>query len=798
MPKSLKYLLIALAALFILVFAALGIVAATFDPNDYKPQLIRLVQEKKQRTLTIPGEIKLSFFPKLGIDLGKLSISEHKSNAEFASVERAKLSLALMPLLAKQLVVDRVQVDGLRANIRNFKDGRSNYDDLLSTDEQSGGQPIAFDIDSIDIENAHLTFDDQQKGRKLEIAKLDLETGKIANGAPSKLQLAADIKGNRPDVNAHFSAKTGFTMDLDAKHVVLKGLDAELRGGLAGFTDLLLKVAGDADLKPGTKRFDLDGIKLSASGKRARESFEARFDIPKLAITDTQVTGGKLGGEAKLTEGARSVTAKFSVPSFEGSPREFQLPALTLDATIREDKLAAEVKVSGALSGDIDKLLFSSPQLAVTLSGKQGDTAITGLVTTPLAFDLKAQSIDLPKLAADLNLPNPGGGTLALKAGGNANVNLGKQRVTAVLNGSLDQSAFNAKLGLSDFSPMTYTFDIGIDRIDLDRYRAKEAKAAPTAKAATTEQAMDFSALQKLHANGSARIGALKVANINASNVRFDLRAAGGKLAVSPLAANLYGGSVNGALTVNAGKPARFAVRQNLAGINVGPLLKDAIGKDPIEGRGNVQLDVATAGATFEQIKKGLNGSARLELRDGAIRGVNIAQTVRSAKARIAALRGNEGSQPAQSGTGSTSEKTDFSELTGSFRIANGVARNEDMLIKSPLIRVTGSGDIDLGNERLDYLARTTVVSTLQGQGGPELQALKGVTIPVRLAGPFNAIGWSIDVAGMATELAKQKFEEKFEGRKGELKEKARKSLDEQKEKVRDQLKEQLRGLLGK
>lgn len=305
---------------------------------------------------------------------------------------------------------------------------------------------------------------------------------------------------------------------------------------------------------------------------------------------------------------------------------------------------------------------------------------------------------------------------------------------------------------------------------------------------------MDFSALQKLRANGNLRVGALKVANINATNVRVDLRAANGKLELSPIAASLYGGSTNGALTITAARPARFAVRQNLSGIHVGPLLKDALGKDPIEGKGNVQLDVSTSGATFEQIKKGLDGNARLELRDGAIRGVNIAQTVRNAKAKIDTIRGKESEQQAQSGTGSANEKTDFSELSGSFRITNGVARNEDLSIKSPLIRVAGSGDIDLGADRIDYLARTTVVSTLQGQGGPELQALKGLTIPVRLSGPFNAIGWRIDVAGMASELARQKLDE----RKGELKEKAEKSLDEQKAKVRDQLKEQLKGLLGK
>ena len=136
-----------------------------------------------------------------------------------------------------------------------------------------------------------------------------------------------------------------------------------------------------------------------------------------------------------------------------------------------------------------------------------------------------------------------------------------------------------------------------------------------------------------------------------------------------------------------------------------------------------------------------------------------------------------------QQGSGSTSEKTDFSELTGSLRIVNGVAHNDDLSAKSPLIRVAGNGDVNIGEDRLDYTVKATVVSTLQGQGGPELQAMKGLTVPVRLTGPLTAIAWKIDFAGLASEVAKQKLDEKKE---------------EVKEKAKEQLKDRLKGLLGK
>ena len=785
MPKIAKYVAIVIGGLIALLLIVIGIVAATFNPNDYKPLIIKLVQEKKQRTLSIPGDIKLTFFPKIGADLGKISLSEHKDRAEFASVNSAKVSLALLPLLSKRLVVDRIAVDGLSANLRRFKDGSTNIDDLLSKDkEQSSSEQIKFNIDSVHVSNARVQFDDQQQNRKVELANVNLDSGEIADNVPSKVSLSVDIKNNQPNVAVKVAVKTGFTFDTDQKHYVLKGLDAAVNGALLDYTDVAIKAAGDADLKMASEQFALalDGMALSAAAKHAGQAIDAKFDVPKLAVTHDKVSGGKISGNAKLNEGARSIAVEFSAPSFDGTPQAFKLPDLTLNASIKDATMDANAKMSGSIAGDLDKLLFSSPQLALTLDGKQGGKAINGSLTTPFSANMKTQQIDLSRIAAAFNLPNPAGGMLKLKADGQANLSLDKQTAAASFKGSLDESAFDAKFGVANFSPLALTFDIGIDKLDVDRYQSK-ATAAATPQKPTPEKPLDLSALKTLNAKGSLKVGSLKVENIKASNVRVDLHAADGKVDINPLAANLYGGSVAGSMTLNAVGTPHVAMRQNLTGINIGLLLKDAIDKEPIDGKGNVQLDVTTQGAMVSQMKKALAGTAQLALRDGAIHGINLAQTIRNAKAKLGALSG----APQQSGTSSTNEKTDFSELKGSFRIANGVAHNDDLSAKSPLIRVGGAGDIDIANERLDYLVKATVVSTLQGQGGPELQALKGVTIPVKLTGPFTSIGWKIDFGGMVNDLAKQKIESKKE----EIKEEA-------KTKVEKQLKEGLKGLFGK
>lgn len=786
MPKVLKILALVLAALLVLALALAAWLAATFDPNDYKPQIIKLVQDKKQRTLTIPGEIKLSFFPNIGADLGALTISERNSSEVFASVQSAQVSLALLPLLSGELLVDRVRIDGLRATLRRERDGATNIDDLVGAeeDERQDSEQIAFDIAGVELTNAHLSWDDRQQQRRLELRELNLKTGKIADRTPSDLQLQTQVKSTQPQADVLVNLKTGFTLDLKQKRYQLAGLEGELKGALAGISDAAIRLAGNADLQPADKRFTLDKLALSASGRRDQQPFELKLDVPQLAVTDAKVSGARLAGEARLTQGTRKISAALRANGFDGTPQALRIPALELDAAVADTGLELQAKLAGALQGDIDKLLFSSPLLNLNLSGQHQGTPLKGTLTTPLTLDLNQQTLQLAKLGADFTLPNPAGGALALKANGQAGMHLAREALSATLNGSLDQSRFNAKLAMNGFAKPAYQFDIDVDRIDADRYRQPPAQPAAGGKGtpgkggpAADEAPLDLSALRELRANGSVKVGALKIAGIQASNVRVDLRADAGRLELSPLAANLYGGSASGAFSLQAASPARMSLRQNLSGIQIGPLLKDALDKDLLEGRGQVQLDLSAQGASVAQMKRALNGTARIELRDGAVRGINLAQTLRSAKSGIDALRGRE---TAQAGTGSAGEKTDFSELSGSFRIVNGVARNDDLEVKSPLLRVTGSGEIDLAGERLNYVARTTVVPTLQGQGGPELQALKGVTLPVRLEGPFSAIGWRVDAGALASELARQKLDQK---------------KDEVKGRVQDELKEQLRGL---
>jgi AsmA protein len=696
MPKILKYLLIALAALIALLVLAVAIIAATFNPNDYKPTLIKLVQDKTQRTLSIPGDIKLMFFPRVGADLGKVAISERNGAQVFASAEHARVSVALLPIFSRQFVVDRLLVDGLTVNLHKYKDNATNYDDLLPKTDTSAVPPaphedkpqaVKLDVGGIAITNARLSLTDDANHSRLSISRLNLSTGPIANGKKSNFDFSAEVKDDKPKLALNVSVKSNFTLDLEQQRYLLDGFVASVNGAAAEISALQLKL---------------------------------------------------------------------SAPAFEASPKAFKTSALSLDASVTQGVNVITAKLSGAVSGDLDAKLF-----------------------------------EFNGLSAELALPNPAGGTLALSVKGKASVNLAREAVQAALAGKLDSTTFDAKVGMTKFARPAYTFDIALGDIDADRYLAKGAKSAKPEPAGAPEQPIDLSVLKTLDAKGTLKVASLKVANIRASDMRLALRADSGKVDISPMSATLYGGTVAGALSATASVPPRFAAKQALSSINLGPLLKDAIDKAPVDGKGNVALDISAAGATVSQLKKGLNGTASLLLKDGAINGINLAASIRSAKAKFGI--GQAQATPEQ-GTASAQDKTDFTELSASFKITNGIAHNDDLSAKTPLFRLGGSGDINIGEGSLDYTAKATVVPTLQGQGGPELQELKGLTVPVKLSGPFTAIAWRIDFGGMAGNRAKELVDE----RKSQIKAETQKKVDEQKDKLQEQLKGQLKGLLGR
>ena len=126
-----KRILIGLVVLVVVAVVGLAIFLLTFDPNAYKYKLEELVQQRYQRTLTIDGEIELSLFPRIGLSVQGVSLSEPDSAETFASIESTRLAVAVWPLLSNSFVVDHVAISGLKARVIRDKQGHFNFSNLV-------------------------------------------------------------------------------------------------------------------------------------------------------------------------------------------------------------------------------------------------------------------------------------------------------------------------------------------------------------------------------------------------------------------------------------------------------------------------------------------------------------------------------------------------------------------------------------------------------------------------------------------------------------------------------------------
>ncbi|MCX7627268.1 MAG: AsmA family protein [Methylophilaceae bacterium] len=1010
--KILKYTLIGVGVLIGLVAAALVVFALTFDPNDYKPLIVKMVKEKKQRTLTIEGDIKLAFWPKIGADLGRVALSERNGGREFAAVQSARVFVAVMPLLERRLVVDTVHLDGVRAHLVRFRDGTTNFDDLLSKEES---EEIQFDIDGVVVRNAALDLTDEMDNRHVRIDGMSLKTGHITKDQPIDLETQFHVMADNPKMNAQAEIKGRLLVDAGHKLFTAQGLDATLQGDIDRAHGLEVKITGDLEIKPQMGELLLDDLKLVAKASLDGKTLAVNLATPGLSVRKDEVSGKDVRLAVTHGRGDDVMTARLTVADLEGSPRGFQssgisgeisgrqgtrtlagqfaspingnletrvfeLPRLVgridvkdpalprgvakiaLDLNARADlkqqraaaTLAADIDGS-QVKGRLDVVGFDRPNVRFDLTadqldfnkllGKsqaatpathkpanlsalknvlaQGNIAIGSIVyaqyriahfaatlkadgqaltVSPLSLKLDDSQIrgqigvrhfdqplytfdlDIDRLDADRYLPKgdgksktdqpldlsalkalnaagvlrigslktgqftasniridvkangdkleidplslkidnsqirgnvsvsqfaspvfgfdldidrldanrylaAGGSPAAaekkpldlgilkqIKAHGNlriAELKYDRYQITGLRTGlradgqrlslsplvaKVDDSTVNATLGVSRFEQPVFSFDMDIDRLDADRYLTP---SQPTAKS-SGDTPIDLTPLKTLNASGDARIGWLKLANVKTSNVKLAFKAADGQVALAPFSANLYQGAMAGTLHVDARTTPTIAFKQEMKNITIGPLLVDAINNDMLDGRGTLSLDVKTQGATTGALKRALNGSAVVQLADGAIKGFDLAGTIREIKTKLNAFK-------AQGNVGvDRRKKTDFSEMKASFVIKNGVAHNDDLVIKAPLFRITGSGDIDIGNERLDYLAKPTVVATLKGQGGPELEALNGMTIPVKVTGSFSDPKYALDFAAIGAALAQKNLLGNMAGSKGD------------------------------
>ncbi|MEM7407882.1 MAG: AsmA family protein [Pseudomonadota bacterium] len=585
MKKLFKFLIWTLVVVVVLVGAAAVAVPMLVDPNDYRDQLAAVVKEQTGRVLQIEGDLNMTVFPWLGVDVGPASLSNADGfkAAVFASSERIQVRVKLEPLLLEQrLEMDTVTVKGLKVNLERDADGASNWDDLAKTGNatesvdkaESGDAPplAAIVLGGLDVSGAQLAFADRQAGQDIKLSNVSLKTGVLTPGQPVPLEAGLDVSLAAPAASGRVTLKTTLSVDGD----VVRAKDLEIAADLSG-RDL---PGGKLNARLGTQ-VELDNAARTASLKGL-----------SLSLADLQLNGGLT--VTGLDQPAPAAAGKISIARFD--LRKLladigQQPPVTADA-----KVLTAVAVNADLAANSSSLKLSPLSVTLDDSKLTGVFAVSNFARPALRFDLTVDQID-----ADRYLPPQSGakkaatpGAAATSAAGlpveqlralniDGKLKLGKLRISGLSLSDL-KAAVKAKAGVIKATPLSaklyggsYAGNVGIDA----RGKAAKVSLNETLKGVQIGPLLkDLQGEDRLEGTAAARLKATMAGNDPEAMKR----------------------------TLNGSGSFSFA-NGALKGVNIAAMIRDA--KAKILGGGGAdpaapqRTDFSTLGGSF-RIKNGL------------------------------------------------------------------------------------------------------------------------------------------------------------------------------------------------
>jgi AsmA protein len=824
-----KRILIGLVVLVVVAVVGLAIFLLTFDPNAYKYKLEELVQERYHRTLTIDGEIELSLFPRIGLSVQGVSLTEPNSSEIFASIESTRLAVAVWPLLSNSFVVDHVAISGFKARVMRDKQGLFNFSNLVGGTlpitatpsnpaealvgaAQTAAQALTngslpqprnnmqIDIAGLDLKDGEVQLQDAISGMAVAVTKINANTGRVTFNQPFDVRLTARVEGGNPRVDANLTGQALLTLDPSAKRYAAQKLDLRMDGKLPGAEAKSLAMRGNLAFDGQKSALDVAGLEVVFQGDvtdpAARATnVDASVAMPKLSIDPhkSQLQIEKLAIRAK--GGVADGPFEFAVdaPALNISPASATGEALT--GRVRISGLDASFGLNG-ISGNAGELDIKEAKLDST--SKNGERVVKLNFASPLSLNLLQRSGGLSALRGDVNITDPGlpKGSLQIPVIGSVTADLLKDQATSKINAVLEGGKFDLSADITKLSEAPHVnFALAVDTLDLDKLvppaaapaakppaegKKDESKPAQPAPApAPVDDSIDLSALVGPSVNGTLKVGKLVVRSLKADDVAASVKLDKGKLEITSLTAGLYGGKLAGALTVDAAQGNQLATKMSLAGIAIEPFLMDLARQNVLSGTGSLALDLKTAGANAYAMKSALGGTMQLRLRDGAVKGINLTQTLRELKAAFKPESQDE-TVPAD-----TSKQTAFSEMDADLAFTKGVAAVKRLNVVSPLLRVTQGepATIDFVKSELDLVARARVVNPAADPEGSELIDLKDVTIPVHVKGPFEKPSYTLLWKDAVGAILKRSLENKLreavtgKGRNGAAVDKALKGL---------------------
>lgn len=358
----------------------------------------------------------------------------------------------------------------------------------------------------------------------------------------------------------------------------------------------------------------------------------------------------------------------------------------------------------------------------------------------PTKFDIKATTpappADRPTIPVDFAIDMPS--VLKSQLTGHADMRLsGDVVMINGVNGKLGDGAFNGWASVDIASKPLVKVDLDFQRLAIPLAKSPEGTAGqPWSNAPIDVSGLNYVDAQVRISANEAVIGDARIAPL-----ALDGKLAGGVLKAGTANLGAYGGQVSGEVILDAttGAPS-FAMHSDLVGVRALPLLQGLAEFDRIDGKLQAKLALRSAGTSQRALMANMQGTAFVNFQDGAIRGINVAQMIRSlTSGTLSGWQDNQDQGREQS--------TDLSQLSASFRIDKGQAVTTDLNLIGPLVRVTGAGTIALDTKMMGFRVEPKLVMTTEGQGRANEPV--GFGIPVMIQGSWSQPRIYPDMAGM-------------------------------------------------
>jgi AsmA protein len=352
----------------------------------------------------------------------------------------------------------------------------------------------------------------------------------------------------------------------------------------------------------------------------------------------------------------------------------------------------------------------------------------------PLKFEIKATAPPLPIARQNIPLEWTLDASSLLQAplSGKAEVRLnGSVIMINGLTGALGDGAFTGWASVDLSSKPLVKVDLDFQRLDIGTPKASAASSSQPQDSLGSQQgwsnaSIDVNGLNYVDAQVRVSAAELNIGDAHVAPAAIDAALSGGVLKATFSNLGVYEGHASGMVTVDAstGNPA-YALQTDLSGVHALPLLRSAADFDSLDGKLQAKIGVKSTGTSQRAIMSNLNGAVFAVFQDGAIRGLNVAQMVRSLTAQT--LSGWQENQE---------QTTDLTQLSASFRLDKGQATTTDLNLVGPLVKMTGAGTIDLGTRMIAFRVEPKLVMTTQGQGRAADPV--GLGIPVIIDGSWS------------------------------------------------------------